>query len=94
MRTLLLLAVFCFAAPLLSCDVERDRLMWEKAYNGELSIAHKLLLTRDGDSFNDELLNQFVMAYAYYRVGEREGMEAIFKGIDSYIEHVAVTREE
>ena len=91
---LFIIAVFSFCGSLSAKDIERDELMWQRAYKGEFSIVHKLAITREVEDINDELLNQFIMAYVYYKMDKCEEIEPIFKGIDRYIEHVLIPKEE
>ena len=91
----LFLASFSLLAfPLFSCESEGDAVIWKNAYRGNFSIVHKLVASRDTESINDELMNQFMMAYVYYRMGQNEEIERIFKGIDSYIELVLMINEK
>ena len=89
----LLAAIACSGSAYAS-DLEKDKILWKNAYEGNFSIVHKLALTREGKNLNDELLNQFVMAYSYYRMGNFEEVEAIFKGIDCYLEHAFSFKDE
>ena len=91
---LLVLTVFSFCGSLFAKDIKRDELMWQRAYKGEFSIVHKLAITREIEDINDELLNQFIMAYVYYKMDKYEEIEPIFKGIDRYIEHVLLPNDK
>jgi len=86
-KTFLLIAIFCFTGSLFATSSERDGVMWAEAYNGNFSLVHKLMLSRQPRGTNDEIMNQFIMAYVFYRMGNMEQIEPIFKGIDSYLEH-------
>lgn len=86
-KMFLLLVIFCFGGNLFACDCERDEVMWAEAYKGNFSLVHKMALTREVEGPSDEITNQFVMAYVYYRMGHLEQIDAIFKGVDRYIEH-------
>lgn len=86
----LLLVIFCFSGGLYANDAERDTMMWEEAYKGNFSLVHKLVLSRPVDSHHDQILNQFVMAYVYYRMGKFEKIDAMFEGVDKYIEHYLI----
>lgn len=86
-KTFLLLCIFCFGGALFACDNKQDEMMWAEAYKGNFSIVHKLMLSREIDGTSDEIMNQFVMAYVYYRMGHLEQIDPIFKGVDIYIEH-------
>ena len=86
-RMFLLMAFFCFSGALFANDVERDEMMWECAYRGEYSLVHKMHLARPCETVNDEMTNQFVMAYVYYRMGKYEELDAIFQGIDRYFDN-------
>jgi hypothetical protein len=93
-KTFLLLTIFCFSGCLFAHDSKRDEMMWAETYKGEFSIVHKLAITREIEDINDELLNQFVMAYVYYKMDKFEDIEPIFKGIDRYIDHVLMPKEK
>ena len=62
-------------------------MMWAEAYKGNFSIVHKLMLTREVCGVSDEVMNQFIMAYVYYRMGDEDKIEPIIEGIDAYLEH-------
>jgi len=83
--------LFCLLSYTFSLIAEvlpNDDVMWESAYNGDFSLVHKLVLDRECLDINDDMLSQFAMAYLYYRLGQKEDVELIFKGIDSYLQHV------
>jgi len=63
-----------------------DEIMWQSAYEGDYSLAHKLMLTRQSEGINDDLLNLFFMAYVCYKTGCEEDPHLIFKAADQYIE--------
>ena len=87
------LFVFLFLSSALFADNYRDELMWREAYKGNFSIVHKLALSRKADGISDEILNQFVIGYVYYRMHEYEQLQPIFKGIDDYLEHMLINRK-
>ncbi len=93
-RNFVLIALFCCSASLFATNTNRDEIMWEQAYKGNFSIVHKLMLTRQSYDINDEIMNQFVMAYVYYRMEQFRNVEAIFEGIDSYLEHKFISKGE
>ncbi len=74
-----LMTGFCFSAE--------DDVLWKSAYRGEYSIAHKLILSREANTKSDELLNQFAMAYLFYKTDNINNMIQVMKGIDNYIEY-------
>lgn len=86
-KLLLILAIFSLNGFLFADNTEIDKIMWKNAYLGDFSIVHKLMLTREKQSFNDGLLDQFVMAYVNYRLANSEQIENIFKGVDAYLEY-------
>lgn len=82
----LLLPAVC-VGKLYGGDKERDELMWQSAYDGNYSMAHKLALSRPCKNLNDEIIFHFVMAYVTYR---REGMDSVhysFQGVDAFLEY-------
>ncbi len=84
-----LLAFGCFSS-LLAENASRDELMWKSAYEADFCLTYRMAITRPVATFNDELMNKFVMAYVYYRMGNQVEMKSVFKGIDSYIENVLI----
>lgn len=86
------MSFFCFCNCLFA-DNSRDELMWIEAYNGNFSLVHKLALTREADCISDEIINQFVIAYVYYRMNEFEQYEPIFREIDNYLENTLIYRK-
>ncbi len=81
---LLCLSIFCFS-NLYSSDF--DELMWECAYHGNYELTHRLALVREIHDLNDELLNQFVMAYVLWSLNDQEGVKQIVEGVDSFLEY-------
>lgn len=61
--------------------------LWTVLYRGEYSLGHKMILCRPALSTNDELFNQFMMAYLSYKANDLENAEVMFIGIDQYVEH-------
>lgn len=91
MKMILALILFCMTCfSLQACDCESklsEPLLWKMLYQGNSSLAHKLVLTRKTTTSNDEIMSQFMMAYLFYRSGQNQEIVPIFKGIDSYIEY-------
>lgn len=87
LKMFLLLTLFCITGVLYAGDNQRDEMMWAEAYQGNYSLVHKMALTRQVEGINDEIINQFVMAYLYYRMGHLEQIDPIFKAIDRYLEN-------
>jgi hypothetical protein len=90
---LYILTALSLATCAYASDTTLDKQMWENAYRGNFSIVNKIHLTRKHDTINDELLNQFAMAYVSYRLGDKERVDAIFKGIDTFIEYYLLDGE-
>lgn len=67
------------------CFADQDENLWKSAYRGEYSIAHKLILSREAETKSDELINQFAMAYLFYKTSNIDSMIQVMKGIDNYI---------
>jgi hypothetical protein len=93
MKLAALLIVLCSSIGLFARDIERDKLMWRMAHNGEFAIVHKLAIMREVEDVNDKLLSQFVMAYLYYKMERFDEIEVIFNGIDHYIQHALILKE-
>jgi hypothetical protein len=93
-KLLLLATILCFFGSVIAVDSKRDELMWKSAYDGNFSLTYRLALTRCSETLNDALIDQFAIAYLYYRLGNEKEMKAIFKGVDSFIErHIKMTAE-
>jgi hypothetical protein len=90
LKIFLILVFLCFCGCLFSYDNQLDDLMWAEAYKGNFSIVHKLMLSRRADCIGDDMMNQFIMAYVYYRMGHLEKIDVLFKGVDNYFERVVV----
>jgi hypothetical protein len=91
---LLFIAVFPLSNSLFSKDMERDKTMWTSAYHGDFSLVHKMALAREVEDVNDAIINQFVMAYVYYKREEYHQVDRIFKEMDNYIEHFFIPEEK
>lgn len=59
--------------------------IWKYAYQGDYNLTHKSLLLRDNYTMDEILSDNLIMAYFYYRTGDQEGVESIFRGIDSVV---------
>lgn len=59
--------------------------IWKYAYQGDYNLTHKSLLLRDNHTMDEILSDNLIMAYFYYRTGDQEGVESIFRGIDSVV---------
>lgn len=59
--------------------------LWEALYNGEYSLAHKMVLCRPSKETNDEILSLVMMHYLRYREGDEEVLD-LFHHIDSMVE--------
>ena len=81
-----------FRAILVACAITGGRAaqepdtIWREAYSGNFSLVHKLALNRPVNSVDDAMLNNFIMAYTYYRIGDRNSLLLIMQSIDRYIE--------
>lgn len=62
--------------------------MWESAYRGDVSLVHRLVLSRECTNINDDMISQFAMVYLYHRLGRDEDLETVLKGVDAYIEYI------
>lgn len=94
LKMFLLLTLFCITGGLFAADIERDQMMWAEAYQGNYSLVHKMALTRQVENINDEVINQLIMAYLYYRMGHYDQIYPIFNGMDRYFESRIAAQEE
>jgi hypothetical protein len=83
---LVALFILSFCRALHANDIDTDKSMWVSAYNGNFSLVHKMILMREREEINDKILNQFALAYVYYRACRYDEIEAIFKCVDGCIE--------
>lgn len=79
-----ILSLICVNAQANEIEISEPRL-WEGLYFGDFSLSHKMLLCRPTNNTNDAIMSQFMAAYLFYRMDDMEGVEAILKGVDSYV---------
>lgn len=92
-RLLLLSTIISLSSCQFDSHAQQDEAMWLNAYYGDFCNVHRLVLTRQTEGINDDLLNHFVMAYVSYRIGDKDQTEDLFKDVDSYIEYHLINRE-
>jgi|GEM_PF-5596723 len=83
-----LVCLLSYTCSLIAEVSQNGETMWKSAYNGDFSLVHKLVLNRKSLNMNDDMLSQFAMAYVHYRLNQKEDVELIFKGVDSYLEYI------
>lgn len=76
----------CFSLHAQQPEISEPKL-WKNLYNGNFSLSQKMILLRKTTTTNDAIMNQFMLAYVFYRNGRKKQMTQCFKGVDNYIEH-------
>ncbi len=78
----MLACLFCSAPKPTLSNAE----LLAEIYEGNFSLAHKVLLTHKSISDEDELFHRFIMAYFQYKLGYLENIEITFEEIDRFLE--------
>lgn len=94
LRLFLLLSILSFSTCLLANEIEKDEAIWLYAYCGDFCNVHRMILSSHTKNIKDDLINHFAVAYVAYRMGNKEEIEATFKGVDSYLEYHYINKEE
>lgn len=90
----LLAIVICNFLSAERVECHRNDFMLQKAYEGNFSLVHKLLIMRETSCAHDEVVNMLLLAYVYYRLGQYDEVESIFRGIDAYLEDTLLIESE
>lgn len=69
----------------LTSQTHESLLLWRFAQSGDVYHAQKILFVLRAATFESALLNQFGMAFAYWKIGDQEGFLRLMKGIDHFL---------
>jgi len=60
--------------------------LWKNLHEGNFSLGHKMILSRPIISTNDSIMDGFMLAYLYYKMGRSdEEIITFIEGVDSYV---------
>lgn len=80
--TFLAISLFLSTSPTYQDNVS----VWESAYIGDFATAQRQILLKHEKDIENQLMNFMIMAYAFYRVGDCDGILDMFQGVDQLIE--------